>query len=164
MLRSFGIVLGDLNGITPIQKTKGERTNDFFENLQNQFGDVPLFLAKALPTLAGLAHLSLPDIFWLGRQASPSHPLLRDAVLVLVHRRNKKPRRFAKMPGSEQPLYLLQERGDSYLAGSCGIERGRLVLYSYSRSLPEGQAVRRYIDADVVGQIVGIARSLVSPP
>jgi hypothetical protein len=164
LLRTFGIMLDNFDRSTATVGTKDERPGSFLENIQNQFGDLPLFLASELPALSGLAYVSLRDIFWLGRPADPLHPSLRGALFVLVNRRSKKPRRFTKMPAGEQPLYLFEERGGSLLAGSCAIEKGRLVLYSYPQSLPGERPIRRYIDADVIGQIVGIARSLVSPP
>jgi hypothetical protein len=162
LLRTFGIMLGNFDRTTGTQRTKDERPGGFLENMQNQFGDLPLFLASALPALSGLAYVSLRDIFWLGGQANSLHPSLRGALFALLNRRSKKPRRFSKMPAGMQPLYLLEDRGGSYVAGSCGIEKGRLVLHTYPQT--EGRPVRCYIDADVVGQIIGIARSLVAPP
>jgi len=174
LLRSFGIALDDFGkaGLTHkarvsrtrIRRTKNEERGGFFENAQNQFGHVPLFLASALPALSGLTHTSLRDIFWLGGERNPLHPSLRGALFVLVNRRSKTPRIVSRMPLWEQPLYLLEERGGSYLAASCALENGRLVMYVYPKDFTEAQAVRRHIDADVVGQIVGITRSLLSPP
>jgi transcriptional regulator with XRE-family HTH domain len=163
LLRAFDILLGDLDAIAHGEKTKVEDSGGFFETLKSRFGDVPLFLADALPGLSGLAHVSLRDVFWLAGQPNSLHPALRGAVLVLVNRRNKKPKRLPKIPAGEQPLYLLEHRDGSYVAGSCGLEKGRLVLYADPQRLPGGRT-RRFIDADVVGQIAGIARWLISPP
>jgi hypothetical protein len=164
LLRAFGIRFDEFDRTNASKRTKDVQLGDFFENMQNEFGELPIFLASALPALSGLAHISLRDIFWLGGSANPLHPAMRGALFVLVNRRSKKPHRFLRMAAREQPLYLLENRGGSYLAGSCEIEKGRLVLYAYPQGLPEGREVRRYIDADVVGQIVGIARSLLTPP
>jgi transcriptional regulator with XRE-family HTH domain len=147
-----------------IGRSNGEQSANFFESMQKQFGDLPLFLGSALSSLSGLLHISLRDIFWVGGQANPLHPALRGAVFVLVNRRSKKPRIFSTMPLWTQPLYLLQDRDGSYLAASCAIEGSRLVVYAYPLDFTERQPVRRQIDADVVGQIVGVARSLISPP
>jgi transcriptional regulator with XRE-family HTH domain len=167
LLRSFGIALHDFGSVAetevPRMRTPRTRDNGFFENLQNQFGHVPLFLESALPDLSGLAQASLRDVFWLGGERNPLHPSLRGALFVLVNRRSKTPRVISRTSAWTQPLYLLQQRDGSYLAVSCAIENGRLVVYAYSQGSPEGQPVRRHIDADMVGQIVGIARSLLSP-
>jgi hypothetical protein len=106
----------------------------------------------------------LRDVFWLGGESNRLHPSLRGAHFVLVNRRSKKPRTFSRMPVWGQPLYLLQERDGSYLAGGCAMERGQLVLYAYPQGFTEEQPIGRPMDADVVGQIVGAARFLVSPP
>jgi len=180
LLRSFGIALdsfgknailsptkvssGARASINRVRRSKEERPDDFFESMQKQFGDLPLFLGSALPALSGLSHISLRDVFWVGGQANSLHPALRGAVLVLVNRRSKKPRTLSGMPLWNQPLYLLQDRAGSYLAASCAIEGSRLVVFAYPQDLTERQPVRRHIDADVVGQIVGVARSLLSPP
>jgi len=137
--------------------------DDFFESMQKQFGDLPLFLWTALPSLSGLLHISLRDVFWLGGEAKTLHPSLRGAVLVLVNRRSKKPRIFSGMPHWSQPLYLLEDRAGSYLLSSCATEDRRLVVYTYPGGSARTKPVRRYIDAEVVGQIVGVARSLLSP-
>jgi len=180
LLRSFGIALDDggRNAIARetntslahratgrrVRRKNEEQPDDFFESIEKQFGDLPLFLGSALPTLSGLLHISLRDVFWMGGQANPLHPSLRGALFVLVNRRSKKPRIFSRMPHWSQPLYLLQGRDGSYLTASCAIEDRRLVVYTYPGGSARTQPVRRYIDAEVVGQIVGVARSLLSPP
>jgi transcriptional regulator with XRE-family HTH domain len=180
LLRSFGIAIDDGGKITiatqtnvsPGHRATGRRVHrrneaqpdNFFESMQKQFGDLPLFLGSALPSLSGLANISLRDVFWVGGQANPLHPVLRGAVFVFVNRRSKKPRIFSRMPHWSQPLYLLEDRSGSYLAASCAIEDRRLVVHTYLGGSARTQPVRRYVDAEVVGQIVGIARSLLSPP
>jgi hypothetical protein len=163
-LRAFGIALDDFDRIKGSRPAEDEPSKGFFDSIRQEFGDLPLFLADALPTLSGIAHISLRDVFWLERNLDALHPSLRGARFVLVNRRSKKPRRNPRAPAWSQPLYLLQERDGSYVAACCAIEHRRLMLYAYPRGAAEKQPVRRHIDADVVGQIVGIARSLLSPP
>jgi transcriptional regulator with XRE-family HTH domain len=163
LLRAFGMLLDNF-GDTRLLRMKHDRGDSFFENIQNKFGDLPLFLASALPALCGLAHISLRDVFCLGEENNPLHPSLRNAHFVLVNRRSKKPRIISRIPVWLQPLYLLQQRDGTYLAASCAIEAGQLVLYAYPQGVADGRPVRRQIDADVVGQIVGVARTPVSPP
>jgi hypothetical protein len=174
LLQSFGIALDDFGNPAATQetkvsharmrRTKNERRDGVFENIRKQFGHLPLFLWGALPALSGLTQISMRDVFWLGGERNPLHPSLRGALFVLVNRRSKRPRMFSRIPPWTQPLYLLQERNGSYLPASCAIENGRLVMYAYSRGFSEEQPTRHHIDAEVVGQIVGVARSLLSPP
>lgn len=178
LLSSFGLTL-DLTGSpatgsetfpsqdtsshhTPI--TDEEQKDSFFDALQSQFGELPLFLWGALPELAGLSRLSLRDVFWVGREPKLLHPSLRGALFLLVNHRKKKPSSSLELALSEQPLYLLQDRDGSYLASSCGIERGRLTVFTYPDSTAHTQPLRQHVDAEVVGEIVGVARSLSSPP
>jgi hypothetical protein len=180
LLRAFGITLDDGGKIAsssetnvspgqratarPVRRRNKEQSDDFFGSMQKQFGDLPLFLWTALPSLSGLSHISLRDVFWVGGQANLLHPALRGAVFVLVNRRSKRPRIFSRMPLWNHPIYLLQNRDGSYLAASCAIERGQLAVFAYPQRFAERQPVRQHTDADVVGQIVGVARSLLSPP
>jgi transcriptional regulator with XRE-family HTH domain len=180
LLRSFGIELDD-GGKIPIasptnvlpeprairrrvRRRNEEQPGSFFESMQKQFGDLPLFLGSALPSLSGILHISLRDVFWVGRQAHPLHPALQGALFVLVNRRSKRPRILSRMPLWKQPLYLLQNRDGSYLAASCAIEAGRLAVFDYPQGFTERQPIRRHSDAEVAGQIVGVARSLLYPP
>jgi transcriptional regulator with XRE-family HTH domain len=179
LLRSFGIDLDDggrsaitsETNVSPgprasarsVPRRSKQQSHDFFESMQKQFGDLPLFLGGALPSLSGLLHISLRDVFWVGGQTHPLHPSLQGALFVLVNRRSKKPRTFSRMPLWNQPLYLLQNRDGSYLAASCVIEGGRLAVLAYPRGFTERQPIRRHTDAEVVGEIVGVARSLLSP-
>ena len=180
LLRSFGIALDDGGRNAIASETNASREHrapgrrvrrgnqgqpeNFFESMQKRFGDLPLFLGSALPSLSGLLHISLRDVFWVGGQSNPSHPSLRGAVFVLVNRRSKKTRIFSRMPLWTQPLYVLQNRDGSYLAASCAIEGSQLVVYANPQDFTEPRPARKHIDADVVGRIVGIVRSLLSPP
>jgi transcriptional regulator with XRE-family HTH domain len=178
LLRWFEIVLDDggrnviagKTSVSPrvaerrVRPTNEEPSDSFFESMQKQFGDLPLFIASALPSLCGISHISLRDVFWTGGKANALHPRLRGAVFLLVNHRSKKPRVYSQVPQWSQPLYLLQDRAGSYIAASCAIENGRMVVYIHPRHFVERQPIRRYLDADVVGQIVGISRSLLSPP
>ena len=162
LLSSAGIAFND-DGKTTLSHQLDDPRTDFFESLRSRIGPLPLFLESALPSLAGLTHISLRDVFWMGGQPNQLHPSLRGTLFVLVNRRSKKPRRLLRLPLWDQPLYLLQQRDGSYLAASCAIERGRIMVYDFSQGMGEGQPVRRSIDAEVVGQVVGIARSLLTP-
>ncbi len=164
LLRAFGIALDDFDRLKFSGLAKPLLSGGFFEDIRKEMGDLPLFLAEALPTLSGLAHASLRDVFLLGRNAKALHPALYGARFVLVNRRSKKLRRNPRGSAWSQPVYLLQERDGSYVAASCAIEDGWLTLYTCPQDSTGKQSVRRPVDAEVVGQIVGFARFLLSPP
>jgi transcriptional regulator with XRE-family HTH domain len=167
LLRSFGIdVETNVQDMQTIPRTRGRHGTEvqpatFLESLVDQFGDLPLFLANALPSLTGLAHLSLRDVFRVGNEVQALHPSVRGALFVLVNRRSKNPRFFPRIPLEEQPLYLLQERNGLYFLASCAIEGGRLVVRADSQATSKLQLVPRYADAEVTGQVVAIARTVL---
>jgi hypothetical protein len=64
-------------------------------------------------------------------------------------------------PVWQQPIYILLKRDGSYLAACCGLENGTLVVHPYSRDFHRSTEFRQHQDAEVVGQIVAIARRLL---
>ena len=56
------------------------------------------------------------------------------------------------------------KRDGSYLSASCGLEEGRIVVHPYTEGFVRPERLRNGVDADVVGQIVAVIRSLPSLP
>ena len=163
LLRSYGIKFEMDASHARENSTRNRRLEggapDFFQGLVDRFGDLPLFLASALPRLTGLVSVSVRDAFWIGGHAQRQHPALEEALFVLINRRTKRPRFDRRARFADQPLYLLQERGGSYLVAKCAIENGRLMTYGDSHAA--GPPVP--LDAEVLGEVVAIARSLLGP-
>jgi len=164
LLRAFGVAVKEFDRVKPSKVAEAGPPEGFLESIRHELGDIPIFMAKALPTLSGLARISLRDVFLLERDAGALHPWLRGTRFVLVNRRSKKPRRNPQAHAWSQPVYLLQERQGSYVAASCAVEDGKLMLYTYPQHSIGKRPMRRHLDADVVGQIVGAARFLLLQP
>jgi hypothetical protein len=49
-------------------------------SLTKQWEEVPFFLRHSLNELTCLKNFSLSDVFWVGRDKAPSHPLLINAT------------------------------------------------------------------------------------
>ena len=130
----------------------------FVEKLLGEFQEVPLFLRDSLEYFATSAHVSLDDFFWVGGDDDPLHTYLEKGLIVMVNRRRKTPLHFASKPWWQQPLYILLVRGGTYLACCCGVENGVLVIHPCSRDFHRTAQYRLHHDAEVVGQIVAIAR------
>ena len=130
----------------------------FVEKLLGESHEVPLFLRDSLGYFAGSAHVSLDDFFWVGGDDDPLHPFLADGLLAMVNRRRKTPFHFASKPWWQQPLYIILMREGVYLACCCSVEDGLLVIHPYSRDFHRSAQYRLHQDAEVVGQIVAIAR------
>jgi hypothetical protein len=137
--------------------------SQFFSALLGQFGEIPFFLHNAFPSLSGLDRVSLRDVFWVREPPPALHPSLIGSFLVIVDHRKKKPFAFHRKPVWEQPLYLLQKRDASYLLASCTLEDHTLVVRTSSEGFVRPERFRNRVEAEVVGQIVAIARSLIPP-
>jgi hypothetical protein len=142
----------------------GARAAGFLGSLLQRFGEVPFFLRDSLPSLSGLEEISLRDVFWVGGQRKALHPSLAGALFVIVNRRKRKPRMFQRKSPWEQPAYLLMRRDGSYVLASCSLEDGTIIVHPYAEGFVRPERLRDGVDAQVVGQIVTVIRSLPSPP
>lgn len=133
----------------------------FLEELLRECGGVPFFLRESIGALSGLTAISLDDVFWIGGERTVFHPYLTNGLLVIVNRRRKKPLHSRLKPLWQQPLYVILKRDGTYLCACCGVENGTLVVHPYSQHLPRPAQFRYRQDAEVVGQIVTIARKLL---
>ena len=132
----------------------------FLEQLLEQCQEIPLFLRHSLSHFSGSSRISLDDFFWVGADDDPLHPYLADGVLVLVNRRRKAPHHFVSKPLWQQPISVVLKRDGTYLAACCGVENGALVVHPYTQEFRRDEEYRLHQDAEVVGQIVAIARRL----
>ena len=134
--------------------------NAFLGHLLRQSGHVPFFMRNSLSACSGLTNLSLHDFFWVGGESNPLHPLLVNGLLVIVNRQRKKPIYSRPKPLWQQPVYVLLRRNGTYLCGCCSLEDGTLVIHPFSPNYQPQEQLRNHDDAEVVGEIVTIARTL----
>ena len=134
--------------------------NGFLERLMSRSEDVPFFLRESLASLSGVTTPSLHDFFWVGGEQNALHPLLVNGLLVIVNRHRKKPAHFRSKPLWQQPLYVLLRRDGRYMCACCSLENGSLVIHPYSPDYQRPEQLRNRYDAEVVGEIVTIARTL----
>jgi hypothetical protein len=135
-------------------------TEGFLETLLKKCGPVPFFLRNSIAGISGLPAASLDDFVWIGGEQNALHPYLTNGLLVLVNRRKKMPIYFRSKPLWQQPIYVLQKRDGTYLCACCGVENGTLVVHPYSPHFYRPIQLRKQHDAEVMGQIVAIARKL----
>ena len=138
----------------------GPMDGGFLEQLLRRAEHVPTFLRGCLPGLSGLRTLSLNDFFWVGGDQSPLHPLLANGLIAIVNRHRKKALHFRSSPLGQQPLYVLLKREGTYLCGCCSLEDGTLVMDPCLPNYQGPEHLRNHFDAEVVGQVVTIARML----
>jgi hypothetical protein len=129
--------------------------------LVQQWEEVPLFLRHSLAELAGLKKFSLSDVFWVGGETMPIHPLLTNATFVAVNRRVKKPVSSVAEASCGQPIYLILKRNGGYLCGHSTLEETNLVVHSYPGSPFGAQRFGNGLDAEIVGRVTAILRRLL---
>lgn len=120
-----------------------------------RWGEIPAaFLIECNPKRHMYAYIGLDDDTMM--------PLLRPGSLVMID-----PERRDVLPGGwrteyERPIYLVELR-DGYLCGWCQIEDLRLTVVPYPTSTAPLRSFRLSTEAEVIGQVVGVAMRLVSP-
>lgn len=131
-----------------------ERLLDACEN------EVPFFLWDLPEYFSGARSLSLEDFFWVGGNDAPLHPYLADGLIAIVNRRRKTPIHFLSRAIWQQPIYIFLIREGKYRAACCGIENDKLIVHPQGQDLHRGAEYRYHKDAEVIGQIVAIARRI----
>lgn len=136
------------------------RQAGFFAAILDQWQEIPVFLRFSLEEISGLKNLSLSDLFWVGGDRSPRHPLLAGATLVAVNRRARKLSPQRASSACDQPLCLILRRDGGYLCGRCVLDGGSLVVEGYPRGGVAAERFRNGIEAELAGQVTAILRSL----
>lgn len=131
----------------------------FLDSLRKQWEEVPLFLRNSLNELTGLKSFSHSDVFWVGGDEAPIHPLLINATFVVINRRVKNP--VQSKTACEPPLCLILKRDGTYLCGCCALHQGMLIVRAYPGGRLATQEFKNGIDAEVIGQVTTILRRLL---
>jgi hypothetical protein len=132
----------------------------FLEHLLELVGNVPFFLRHTAQGVSGMAHLSLGDFFWIGGEPNVLHPYLVRGLLALVNRRRRIPFYLASKPLWQQPLYVILTHDGKYLCACCDMENGSLVVHPYPQHSLRRVLFRNRQEAEVMGQIVTIVRTV----
>jgi transcriptional regulator with XRE-family HTH domain/ribosomal protein S27AE len=135
-----------------------DAAGNFLRDFLGHWREIPVFLQGALDAVTGLKNLSLSDIYWVGAEQTPIHPLLVNASLVAVNRRVKNPIRPNRKTLWEQPIYLILKRDGSYLCGCCTLDEQTLTIHSRPFTQQTALHLRNGIDAEVIGQVTAILR------
>jgi len=176
LLHSFGLSLKE-DGNFPIpeqwmshsdilaelQQDHDIRSSGFLGSLLAQYGTPPFFLRDSLASILGLSDLSLHDVFWVGGQRVALHPALAGALFAVVNRKRRTPPPYLRKSLWDQTLYLLARRDGSHALASCTLEGRLIVVHPYAGTFLRPEHLRNHADAEVVGQIVGVVRTLHPP-
>lgn len=139
---------------------EGRTSVGVLQLLLEQWKETPLFLRFFLDKIAGLRDVTLSDLFWVGGECSPRHPLLANASLIAVNRRARKV--VPDEPGNrcDRPLYLILARDGTYLCGPCSLKSGTLLLDGYARRGVSAERFRNGVDAEVAARVTAVLRRL----
>jgi transcriptional regulator with XRE-family HTH domain len=138
------------------------RTSHFLGEMERRFKRLPYFLHRALSTLFGLPDFSVRDVFWAGGTRGSIHSYSAGALFLVIDRKQKIPRPALSSPVWAQPAYILLRRDGSYLWGFCALQNRTLIVRGCTAGSPKLQRLRDRVDAEVVGRVVGIVRTLKS--
>lgn len=138
-----------------------KKPEGFAADILNLWGEIPLFLRFSLDEITGVNGLALSDVFWVGGEKAPRHPLLFNAALVAVNRRARKPSQDTGNALCRQALYLILKRDGRYLCGNFSLEEGQLVLHGYPGGSASTQSFKNGDDAEVIGKVTAILRRLL---
>jgi len=129
-------------------------TTQLINRMVAQWGEVPAaFLTGANPRRHTYAYVGMED--------RTMYPLLRPGSLLMV---DAERRRIGREPWKDEfdrPIYFVELR-DGYRCAWCQAEGSRLLLISHPHSGTPIKTVNLEKDADVVGQVVGVAMRLVA--
>ena len=129
--------------------------------LKDWDGEIPLFLRRSLSALSGISNLSLHDVFWIDRQRSRFDLNLMGGFLAIVNRRKKTVVHWKSKPLWQQPVYVVLKRDGVYVCAFCSFENGTLILHSYAKAYHRSDRFRHPHDAEIIGQIVTLARKVI---
>jgi hypothetical protein len=146
-----------------IQQEHALHPGRFLGPLLAQYGAPPLFLRDSIASLLGLSELSLHDVFWAGGQLAALHPALTGALFVALNRKRRTPPAFLRKSLWDRPLYLLARRNGSHVLASCTLQDHLIVVHSHAANFVRPELLQNHDDAEVVGQIVGVLRTLLPP-
>lgn len=130
-------------------------TTQLINRAVSLWGEIPAApLLEANPRRHMYAYIGLADF--------TMYPLLRPGSLLMIDDRRRRVERQGWRNEYERPIYFL-ELHDGYRCAWCQLERSRLTLLPHPLSSVNAESFLFPQEAEVVGQVVGVAMRLVQP-
>jgi transcriptional regulator with XRE-family HTH domain len=128
-------------------------TTQFVNNVVAIWGEIPA---------AMLMHFNPREHIYayVGLQDYTMFPLIRPGALLMVDDKRNRIVQEGWQNEYERPIYFV-EMHDGYRVAWCELKAGKLTLLSYPTSPVSTQTVNFPGDAEVVGQVVGVAMRIV---
>ena len=87
------------------------------------------------------------------------YPILPPGSFIQIDETKKRIAAEDSVYGQERPIYFVEHRG-GYLCGWCTQKNGMLIVQPHSESNLELETFRFPGDADIIGQVIGVAKRL----
>lgn len=102
------------------------------------------------------------DLYVYGTRDQPLHPLLVDALLLVVDRRRRRIDPPARQ-GQHRPLFLIEKEDGRYVCGLCSIDGDTLVIEPHPDIPARSQRLKKE-DTTTIGQVVAVVRRFDAAP
>lgn len=108
--------------------------------------------------LLGREPLSLDhDLYIFGHREERLHPVLADALLLVVDRRRRRIEPAYGQKLKQRPLFLIEKDDGRYVCGLCSVDGETLVIEPHPDIPTRSQRLRKE-DSTPVGQVVAVVR------
>jgi transcriptional regulator with XRE-family HTH domain len=130
-------------------------STNLLSRMIEHWGEVPI---------AALQHLNLRENHYgfIGLEDFTLYPLLRPGSFVQIDQRVRKVQTSSWRTEFDRPIYFLELR-DRYGCGWCDLQGNELTLLPHPLSPCTIQRFQFPLEAEIVGQVTGIAMRLVDP-
>jgi len=132
-----------------------DNTN-LLSRLVEVWGEVPIALIQHLDIRHGL-------FGYIGLQDMTLYPLLRPGSFVQIDPRVRRVQPMRWRTEFDRPIYFVELR-DGYACAWCGLQDGHLLLLPHPLSPCSVRRVAYGKDAEIVGQVTGVAMRLADGP
>ena len=127
-------------------------TTQLINRVVSQWGKVPATLLQDInPRTQMFGYVGLEDY--------TMYPILRPGALVMIDGNRRKVQQTGWRNEAERPIYFIELR-DSYRCAWCQLDEGKLTLIPHPMSPVSAQTFRHPDDAEIAGQVVGVAMRL----
>jgi hypothetical protein len=141
----------------PVRFDRGfdlEKTN-LVSRMVEIWGEVPVALIQQLDVRHSLYG-------YIGAEDFTLHPMLRPGSFVQIDQTNRKIQASKWRSEYDRPIYFVELR-DGYACSWCELQGNQLLLVPHPLSPCKIRAVNYGTDAEIVGQVTGVAMRIVDP-
>ena len=130
-------------------------TSQLLNRVVAMWGEIPAaFLLNCNPRKHMYGYIGMTD--------RTMFPLLRPGSLVMIDPERRRVAKDGWQNENDRPIYFIELR-DGYRCGWCQVDGARLLLIPHPDSKVPAQTFSLSTEAEVLGQVVGVAMRLVPP-